>query len=154
MTNFGLPRNLVVKEDGSVYARDFTKDIVAFEWETLTEYQERFKKETEHLKDYELHMVIPEEQLEKLYKVIITFIEAKPTINNEDSWFEEEPLLERLFINKESAIKFARNKIKQQSVACYHSKYNPYKKQYKYKYVIIHKTDDIITESAISGKII
>ena len=154
MENLFVPENLVLQKDGSVKPRDYGKDIKPKENETFTEFYTRYHKELSHLKDYQKNMQIPYEQQKELYKVQIFSMPTKITQKEEAECLQPRLMFEKLFLEKEVALKYATNKIKQQSVGYYYSKDNLSSRQYKFSYIIIHGTDDVETKSAINGKII
>ena len=148
-----IPRNLDLHEDGSVTPHNFIAGMMPKEGETLTEFNKRYEEATKGLKPYEKGMWIPYEQERNLYKISIYSQPVHPTKEEEDSWNACTLIAEKLFLEEENALKYARNKIKQQSVGYYYSKYNPNKRKYKFFYNLIHN-GNLVTESAINGKII
>ena len=154
MDNMFIPYNLVQDKDGSVSPRNFTSHIVPKENETFIEFSKRYEKETSGLKDYEKYMFIPEEQKQKLFKVEITKIPTKLTQSEIYEQLQPQVMLTKYFLEKEDAIKWGTNKIKQQSIALYYSKENKYNRQYRVTYNIIHGIDNVISKNAINGKIV
>lgn len=150
-----LPRNLELQKDGSVKPKDMTKHIVPLKGETFGEFYKRFIKETAHLKDYERNRQIPLFQKKELYWVQIYSEPTHLTQKEQDECLAPRLMFEKLFIGQDIADKWAENKIKQQSIACYYSKYNPTKRQYKFSYFITNDKEKVyICEEAINGKII
>lgn len=150
-----LPDNLELQKDGSVKAKDITKHIVPLKGETFTEFYKRFIKETENLKDYERDRRIPSFQKKELYWVQIYSEPTHLTQKEQDELIAPRLMFEKFFIDQDVADKWAENKIKQQSIACYYSKYNPMKRQYKFSYVITNDKEKVyIHEEAVNGKII
>lgn len=154
MQDLFLPNNLELEKDGSVYPKDFMKDIQPLPNEEFDQYYKRYWQIASKLKDYEVGGYIPIFQQKTLYKVEISRIPTKLTWAEEDSCLEPKLVIVKWFLNLESAKKWATNKIKQQSVGFYYSKDNPHSRQYKFTYSIIHNGDDVIEESAINGKFI
>ena len=154
MDNMFIPYNLVQDKDGSVSPRNFTSHIVPKENETFIEFSKRYEKETSCLKDYEKYMFIPEEQKQKLFKVEITKIPTKLTQSEIYEQLQPQVMFTKYFLEKEDAIKWGTNKIKQQSIALYYSKENKCSRQYMVTYNIIHGIDNVISKNAINGKIV
>lgn len=154
MSDLFIPNNLVLQKDGSVKPRDFAKEIVPEKDEDLIHFYNRMEVELAHLKSYEKGMWIPYEQERKLYKVIITSSPTHPTQKEEDECLQPRVLFTKWFLEKGTALQWAINKIKQQSVAVYYSKENPHSRQYKFSYAIIHNGDDVLEGTAINGKVI
>lgn len=154
MDNMFIPYNLVQDKDGSVSPRNFTSHIVPKENETFIEFSKRYEKETSGLKDYEKYMFIPEEQKQKLFKVEITKIPTKLTQSEIYEQLQPQVMFTKYFLEKEDAIKWGTNKIKQQSIALYYSKENTHNRQYRVTYNIIHGIDNVISKNAINGKIV
>ena len=154
MQDLFVPNNLVLQKDGSVKPKDFAKEIVPEKDESFIHFYNRMDKELAHLKSYERGMWIPYFQEQKLYKVIITSCPTHLTQKEEDECLEPRVIFTKYFLEKETALQWATNKIKQQSIACYYSKDNPHSRQYKFSYEIIHNADDILEASAINGKLI
>lgn len=148
-----IPKNLDLHKDGSVTPHDFTKHITPHEDESLSEFYKRYEQELAKLKPYEQGRWIPYEQERLLYKVQIFCTPTKLTQKEEDKQLSPRLMYEKWFLTRESAIRFAKNKIKQQSIGYYYSKENPHRRQYAFFYIIIHK-GDIETAKAINGKII
>lgn len=150
-----LPRNLELQKDGSVKAKDMTKHIVPLKGETFSEFYKRFIKETADLKDYERDRIIPSFQKKELYWVQIYSEPTHLTQKEQDKCLAPRLMFEKFFLEQDTADKWAENKIKQQSIACYYSKYNPTKRQYKFYFVISNEKEKVyIEEEAINGKVI
>lgn len=154
MQDLFIPSNLVLQKDGSVKPRDFGKEIVPEKDEDLIHFYNRYEKELSHLKPYERGMWIPYEQERKLYKVIITSSPTHLTQKEEDECLQPRVIFTKWFLEKGTALQWAINKIKQQSIAIYYNKENIYNRQYKFTYIIVHDMDDIIQGTAINGKVI
>ena len=149
-----VPSNLDLHEDGSVTPHNFTKDLIPFDSETISEYNKRYLEATKDLKPYERGMWIPYDQERKLYKVIITYAPKHLTQKEIDECLQPQVYITKFFLEKETALTWAKNKIKQQSIACYYNKNNKYHRQYVCGYTIIHGSDDVIEGTAINGKIV
>ena len=154
MQDLFIPNNLVLQKDGSVKPRDFSKEIVPEKDESFIHFYNRMEAELAHLKSYEKGMWIPYSQEQKLYKVIITSCPTHLTQKEEDECLEPRVLFTKYFLEKGTALQWATNKIKQQSIACYYSKDNPHSRQYKFTYSIIHNGDDVLEASAVNGRIL
>ncbi len=154
MQDLFIPNNLVLQKDGSVKPRDFAKEIVPGKDESFIHFYNRMEAELAHLKSYEKGMWIPYEQERKLYKVIITSSPTHLTQKEEDECLEPRVIFTKYFLEKGTALQWATNKIKQQSIACYYSKDNPHSRQYKFTYSIIHNGDDVLEASAVNGRIL
>lgn len=155
MSDLFIPNNLVLQKDGSVKPRDFAKEIVPEKDESFIHLYNRMEAELAHLKSYERGMWIPYFQEQKLYKVIITSCPTHLTQKEEDECLQPRVIFTKYFLEKETALQWATNKIKQQSIACYYSKYNPMKRQYKFSYFITNDKEKVyIHEEAVNGKII
>lgn len=155
MDNMFIPYNLVQDKDGSVSPRNFTSHIVPKENETFSQYYKRYWEEVRklNLKDYEIHKFIPDWQKKELYKVLITKYPTKLKQIEEDWVLDPQLMYEKFFLTLQDAQKWAKNKIKQQSVGYYYSKDNPTRRQYKFTYNIIHGSDNVISEDAVNGKL-
>lgn len=147
------PRNLDLHEDGSVTPHDFGKDVQHKDNESLSEYADRYNKSLSDLEDYEYNKVIPEFQKEELWNVRVYKEPTHKTIEEDQRVFNSDLMYEKWFLERENAIRFAKNKIKQQSIGYYYSKENPHRRQYAFFYIIIHK-GEMETAKAINGKII
>ena len=148
-----VPDNLDLHKDGSVTPHDFGKKIVPNDNESFSDFYKRYEREMAKLKSYERGRWIPYEQERLLYKVQIFCIPTKLTQQEEDEQLAPRLMYEKWFLHRENAIRFAKNKIKQQSIGYYYSKDNPHRRQYAFFYIIIHK-GEMETAKAINGKII
>lgn len=149
-----IPNNLVMNKDGSVSPKDFTKEIVPFENETLTEFYKRYEKETANLKPYEKGMWIPYNQQKELYNIIITEIPSNMTQKEEDECLQPRIIYDKFFLDKDVALKYGKNKIKQQSIACYYRKTNTNNRSYTYYCTLLRGAEDPIVFSAKNGKLV
>ena len=154
MSDLFLPNNLELQKDGSVKPKDFTKDITPRKDETFYDFYKRFNAECSQLKDYELGKYIPDHQKKMLYGVKIVCLPTRLTQKEQDKQLSERLMFEKYFLYDKDALKYAKNKIKQQSIGYYYSKDNPSGRQYRFTYYINHENDDTISESAVNGKIL
>lgn len=150
-----IPRNLDLHEDGSVTPHDFGKNITPKDNESLSEYSERYNKELSDLKDYERNKVIPDAQKKELWQVKIYKEPTHKTVEEDKQSFNSTLMFDKLFLEKDKATKWAENKIKQQSIGCYHSKDNPHSRQYKVTAIVVCDNEKTkIRQEALNGKII
>lgn len=153
MEDLFLPSNLVLNKDGSVSPKDFYETLpLPEENESFTEYGKRINKIISNLKDYERDMYIPIEQKKMLYEVIFfrQLVYITPKDEQQGNHLTETTEV-KYFPELKRAKEYAKNHIKQKTIACLNIKNKRY---YKYSFMIIHNNFVIEEDSAKRGKLI